>query len=283
MIIVDFQQVVISNLMVSLGKHTNIEIEESLLRHMVLNSIRGYNVKFRSTYGEMTIACDGYNYWRKEINPYYKANRKKDRDESEIDWNHVFTVLNKIREELKEFFPYRVVHIEDAEADDVIGTLCHNNANTNEKILVISADKDFKQLQKYINVEQYDPINNRWLRENDPGRFLKEHIMRGDTSDGLCNFLSPTNSLVLGVRQKSVFQKKLDVWVTQEPEDFCDDEMLRRYRENEVMIDLDMIPEEIQTRITNAYDTQANKGRSKLFNYFIEHKLKNLISDIADF
>ena len=119
MIIVDLNQVMISNLLMQIGKHTNAPLEESMVRHMVLNSLRSYNSKFRDEYGEMIIACDNKNYWRKKLFPYYKANRKKKRDESEINWNTVFEIFNKLRTEIKDNFPYRVIQVEGAEADAV--------------------------------------------------------------------------------------------------------------------------------------------------------------------
>lgn len=281
--IVDLNQTMISNLMAQIGNHTNIKIEEDLLRHMILNSIRGYNAKFRHEFGEMVIACDDRRYWRRELFPYYKANRKKDREKSELDWNAVFEVLNKVREELKTFFPYRVIHVDTAEADDVIGSLCHEFGNTSEKILIISGDKDFKQLQMYMNVKQYDPVRKKYITENNPDRYLREHIMRGDRGDGVPNFLSRDDSLVLNLRQKPLRQTKLDLWLDQEPEAFCDEMMLRNYKRNQQLVDLSFIPDEVRKNVVESYRAQAGKGRDKLFNYFIDNRLRNLITDIDQF
>lgn len=288
MIIVDLNQVMISNLMMTLGNHTE-EVEENLLRHFILNSLRSYNAKFRTEYGEMIIACDDKNYWRKSVFPYYKANRKKDRETSKLDWNAIFTVLNKIREELKEFFPYRVIQVDSAEADDVIGTLCMKFGNDmpiggmGQPILIISGDKDFRQLQFYNNVKQYDPVRKRWMVEKDPAAYLKEHIIRGDKGDGVPNFLSPDDSIVMNTRQKSIVEKKLVQWVKMEPEEFCDAAMLRGWKRNEQLVDLTKIPDDIQEKILDSYNSQAGKKRDKLFNYFIENRLRNLLTDIDQF
>jgi hypothetical protein len=271
--------------MATIGNHTNIPVEEELLRHMVLNAIRSYNVKFRNEYGQMIIACDDRRSWRKEMFPYYKANRHKDREESEIDWNTVFEVLNKVRDELKEYFPYKVIHIDRAEADDIIGTLVHENGNTLEKIMIISGDKDFRQLQTYTNVKQYDPTRKKYLEERDPDRYLREHILRGDRGDGVPNFLSQDDCFVVGVRQKQLRETKIDLWVDQKPEDFCDEVMLKRYNRNKQMVDLSLIPEDIKVSIKQEYDSQqeVKKNRNDLFNYFIKHKLKHLIDNINEF
>lgn len=283
MIIVDLSQVMISNLMVQLGNHTNTEVEEDLLRHMVLNSIRSYNQKFKNEYGEMIIACDAGNNWRREVFPYYKANRRKNREKSELNWTQIFETLNKVRDELKEYFPYRVIHVDGAEADDIIGTLVEHFGNTSEKILILSGDKDFVQLQRYMNVKQYDPVQKKYRTTNDPDRFVREHIMRGDTGDGVPNFLSADNTFVIGSRQKPISQKKLDMWVTMDPTEFCDENMLRGYLRNQQLVDLTFIPAVLGVRIKDEYEGQAGKNRSKLFNYFIEKRLKNLLESINEF
>ena len=282
MFIVDYNQVALANFLMMIGKHTNVEVNVDLFRHFILNSIRSYNSKYRDKYGEMIIATD-HTSWRHDVFPYYKANRKTDREASELDWVAVFKSLNQVREELKEFFPYRVLNIKGAEADDIIGTLCQAHANTNEKIMILSGDKDFGQLQVYLNVEQYDPVRKKKIVKNDPEAFLKEHIIRGDAGDGIPNFLSPDDCLVVKTRQKQITQKKLDVWLTQEPEQFCTPEMLRGYRRNEQLIDLSFTPQTVRDAIMKEMDTQKGKGRKHLFDFFVKHKLKLLMENIQDF
>ena len=283
MIIMDLSQVMISNLMIQLGNHTNADIEEDLLRHMVLNSVRAYNVKFKNEFGEMIIACDAGNNWRRQIFPYYKANRRKNREKSEINWTSVFETLNKVRDELKDYFPYRVIRVDGAEADDIIGTLAQTYGNTNEKILILSGDKDFVQLQAFMNVQQFDPVQKKWRKTNDVDRFMKEHIIRGDAGDGVPNFLSADDTFVVGARQKPISQKKLDQWLDEDPKDFCDEKMLRGYLRNQRLVDLNFIPPDIKKEVLEQYEQQAGKGRDKLFNYFIERRLKLLLESINEF
>jgi len=214
MIIIDFNQVMISNLMMQLGNHTNIPVEEGLFRHMVMNSLRSYKQKFGNEYGEIIIACDDKNYWRKQIFPYYKANRKKTRDNSEINWTHVFDVFNKIKTELRENFPYRVIQIETAEADDIIATIVQEHgrelcSKDHEKILILSGDKDYIQLHRYANVRQYDPTRKKWITHNNPDRYLYEHILKGDAGDGIPNVLSDGDTFVTDKRQRPLTQKRL--------------------------------------------------------------------------
>ena len=154
MILVDMNQVMIANMMMQIGNHQNAEIDVSMLRHMILNTLRANRKKFTAEFGELVICCDDTNYWRRQMYPYYKANRKKTRDKSEMDWNAIFQALNSIRDELKEFFPYKVIQVETCEADDIIGVITHEEGtelNMGEPILILSGDKDYIQLHKYAN------------------------------------------------------------------------------------------------------------------------------------
>lgn len=285
MLLVDFNQVVISSVFANLGNHTNAPIEIDMLRHMILNNLRSYKQKFGEQYGKIVIAADGRRSWRKDVFPYYKGTRQKQRQSSEIDWVALFNMLSTIRDELKDVFPYEVVHVEAAEADDIIATLVEDHGNTSEKILILSDDKDHIQLQKYLNVKQYAPIKKKWLSSNDPEMFLREHILTGDRVDAIPNFLSKDDVfLVPGARQKKLMSKKLDEWKQyKDPAEFCDEEMLRGYRRNEQLISYDKIPADLKDQIREAYKAQHGKDRSKLFNYFIQHQLKHLMSDVGSF
>lgn len=282
-ILIDYNQVILASLFASIGNHHNVDIDENLIRHMFLNSIRANRKKFTKDYGEIIICADNKNSWRREAYPYYKANRRKSRDESELDWSQLFSVMDTIRTELKEVFPYKVIHIEHCEADDAIGTICHEMGevlNTGgEKFLVLSGDKDYIQLQKYSNVDQYDPIRKRWIRNDNPENYLKEHIIRGDKGDGVPNILSPDNCLALGERQKAMTKPRLSKMLKGD----MDAETQRRFYRNKMMIDLEEIPQKYKDQILVEYYAEKDVGREHLFNFFVEKKLKNLITDIQDF
>lgn len=284
MILLDFNQVCIANLMAQLGNHTNAEIEENLLRHMVLNTIRSLKSKFSHEFGELIICCDDKKVWRKEVFKYYKANRRKAREDSELDWNAVFNALNSIKADLKEYFPYRVLQVEGAEADDIIGAITITNGNmlnTGNKILILSGDKDFGQLQVFGNVKQYDPVRKKDIKHIDPVKFTRELILKGDVGDGIPNILSPDDCLVNKVRQKPMRLEKFSH--IKNPRQELAGEQLRNWIRNEQLIDLTFIPVQLHTRILEEYDGQANKDRSKLFNYFITRKLTLLIESINEF
>ena len=258
-------------------------VDETLVRHMILNTIRTYVKKFKESHGpEVVIACDSKNYWRREMFSYYKAGRRKARDASGHDWSSIFDCLSKIREELNKHTPYKVVEVETCEADDVIATLTQKFAAT-QKIMILSSDKDFAQLQRYPNVEQYSPIMKKYIKEPLPLLQLKQMIIRGDKGDGVPNILSADNSIVEGVRQKAITEAKIITWLNQDPKEFCTEDMLRNYSRNESLIDLTKIPENLKLKILDTYEHAKVSSKQNLMNYMIAHRLKNLIENLDDF
>ena len=282
MIIFDFNQVAISNLMEQIGS-SKTPVDESLVRHMILNTIRTYVKKFKDSHGpEIVIACDNKKYWRREIFPHYKAGRKKAREASGHDWSTIFDCLNKIRDELKVNSPYKVLDVDSAEADDIIAVLSLKYSAT-QKIMILSSDKDFAQLQKYPNVEQFSPILKKAIKEPLPSAQLKQLIIRGDKSDGIPNILTKDDVFVTGGRQKPITEVKIIGWMNQEPKEFCNEDMLRNYARNEMLIDLTRIPESLKEVILHSYDEAKGRTKQEFMNYMIANRLKNLLEVIDEF
>lgn len=282
MFIIDFSNTMMSNLMIELGKGVVGEVDESLLRHMIIASLLRYNKKFKKRWGEMVIAMDGRRYWRKDVFPYYKANRSAAKDKSDLNWPKIMESLNKIRDEVIEYLPYKSILIDNAEADDIIGVLTKKYSLT-EEVLIVSGDTDFKQLHVNSNVSQYNAVHDKPVKTDNAILDLQTMIFKGQGKDGVPNFLSQDDSYVLKIRQKSVFQKKIDEWVLQNPEDFCDETMLRRYNRNRILLDLSCTPTEIQDAIINSYNREFNNDKAKLFNYFIKNRLKLLMENLNEF
>lgn len=284
MILVDMNQVFISSLMTELKRHPEAEINESLIRYTVLDVLRSYKKQFGSKYGKLVICCDSNNYWRKAAFPYYKSNRKKDRDKSEFDWGLIFTTINKVKAELKENFPYKIVEVSGAEADDVIAIIS-KNFHQQEEILILSSDKDFMQLQKYPGVKQYSPAIERFISTDNPKGFVIEHIIRGDRGDGIPNFLSADDVLDLKKeRQKSINSKKLAEWITQDPSVFLTTETMKRgFARNQILVDFDYIPQSIQDDILREFENVESGNRGKLFDYLIENRLGSLVKVCHEF
>jgi 5'-3' exonuclease len=258
-------------------------VEENLVRHMILNVIRTYVKKFKATHGpEVVIACDNRNYWRRDYFPQYKASRKKSRDASGHDWNSIFECLHKIKEELKEYSPYKVIDVDTAEADDIIAVLAMRQSSQ-EKVMILSSDKDFAQLQKFTNVEQFSPILKKFIKEPLPAVQLKQMIIRGDKGDGIPNIMSPDGVFVEGGRQKPITEAKIINWLNQDPTEFCNEDMLRNYKRNELLIDLTQIPESLQKSIIDTYESTTAKTKQVFMNYMIANRLKNLLEVIDEF
>ena len=280
MILVDLNQVLLAGLMAQIANQKG-KLDEHLIRHMVLNIIRNHVKNFKNEYGEVVLCCDNRKYWRKEFFPFYKANRKKNRDKSDLDWHLIFDMLGKFKQELKDNFPYKVLDVEGAEADDIIGTLVPRQSK-HEKILILSSDGDFLQLQNYPNVKQYNPSQKKYVKSEKPLLELKEKIIRGDKGDGIPNIFSPGDCFVRDLRQKPITQKVLDKYLNEETANWNDEAAVAGYSRNSTLIDLKNIPEDIKTKIINTYE-ETKPAKGKLLNYFIEHKLKNLMEVIEEF
>ena len=281
MIIVDLNQIMISNLMVQINGRNAVELSEDLVRHMVLNSLRAHKKRFRD-YGEMIIACDSGNVWRREVFPNYKAGRKTTREKSGHDWTTIFEIMSKIKNELKEHMPYKVIEIDTAEADDIIAALVKKSYYTNQNVLILSGDKDFIQLHNN-RVKQYNPVLSKFVGQGEtPSIYIKEHILKGDRSDGIPNVLSDDNVFVEGRRQRPLTKKKIEAWLNEMVMTMTEEEQ-KNYDRNQKLIDLSLIPPELEAKIYDEFNEVKVAHRSKILNYFITRKLKTLIEVIDEF
>jgi len=312
MVLVDFNGIFILHLMKSLSADPTASIEPDYVRPIILNSLVRINQKFRHEFGEMVICCDDNSSWRKKFFKHYKGNRKKQRKKSKYDWRLIFDVLETLRDEFKENLPYKLVLASWAEADDVIAVLCKQSqekfikqglVQTLEKVLIVSSDKDFIQLQNYSNVQQYSPYHKEFLTHDDPKTYLKEHIIRGDATDGIPNMLSQDNVFMCDeLRQKTIWTKKLEVWIEQHPVNFCleiaqewcskdkdlDEEkehnrLLKNWKRNKILIDLNSIPRSIEKAIFESFQEEPKGKKAKMHMYLGQHGLNKLMDKIGDF
>ena len=277
MILLDYSQIALSNIIVQKLNDEN----------MILNSIRMYNKKYRDEYGQMVICADGMNTWRKDYFPLYKAHRKKNRTESDQDWTEIFRILNLVRDEIKENLPYKVLHMEGLEADDIIGSLVLNTQEfgQSEPVMIISSDKDFIQLQKYSNVKQFSPIQKKMVSDPNPRSYMFEHIMRGDKGDGIPNVLSPDNAIMDDIRQSPMTKKKIEHWAENADNlrDVMTSEEYRNYQRNKTLIDLAEIPSELQNNVINTYENQKPAMQMRVLNYLIKKRCNHLIEVVEEF
>jgi len=281
MILLDYSQIALANIIV---QRLN---DEEMIRHMILNSIRMYNKRYRKEYGQMVICADGMNTWRKEYFPEYKAHRKKNREESSQDWNEIFRILHLVRDEIQENLPYKVIHMEGMEADDVIGSLVLRSQEfgQHEPMMIISSDKDFIQLQRYSNVKQFSPQQKKLIVNDNPITYLWNHIFRGDSGDGIPNILSRDDTFVSEGKQTPLRQTRIDDWIynAERLREVMPEELYRNYQRNKKLIDLTEIPEDVQKSIINKYDSQKPAMKMKVLNYLIKKRCKLLIEVVEEF
>ena len=282
MILLDFSNIIIGSIMIAHKTSTQDAMSEDFIRHLVLNSIRNYRVKYRQKYGEIVICTDFLSSWRKEQFKYYKANRKKAREKQEkqggMDWKNLFSVINQIIKEIDEYFPYKVISVPHAEGDDIIAVL---SKNFDENSIIISSDKDFSQLHRFKYIKQYSPIQKKMILTPDPYKYLKEHIIRGDKSDGIPNILSSDDCIVSGIRQKPISKKKIALWMEEPDMSHIDP----RWKRNQKLIDFDYIPEAIADAILNEYNKEKknNEMPGRFTSYFVKNKLHYLMEHKGDF
>jgi len=286
MILIDLNQVLLSGLMAQISNSKGVKLEESLIRHMILNIIRTHLKNFRKDYGEVVLCCDNRKYWRKEWFPYYKAGRKKTREKSDLNWHLIFDMLTKFKQELKDNFPYKVVDVDGAEADDIIGTLVPRHI-MNEDVLIISSDGDFLQLQQYngrskFKVKQYNPAQKKFIVSDNPLDELKEKIIKGDKGDGIPNVLSPSDCFVRDLRQTPITKGKLDKLMEKNYTEWEDENAKIGFTRNQTLIDLTQIPSAVKEKIINTYE-ETIPVKGKLLDYFITNKLSNLMDVIEEF
>lgn len=281
MILLDWSNVIIGNIMVS--QRYDKSLDEGLIRHLVLNNLRSYRKRFKKKYGELVICTDFHSSWRKEIFPFYKASRRKAREKSTTDWSNLFEIVDKITDELGEIFPYKIIRVSHAEADDVIATLTYNKY-ANDKVLIISSDKDFVQLHQK-NVNQFSPRLNKMLVEKNPNTYIKEHIIKGDVGDGIPNILSDDDCFVdEEKRQKPLSKKKIADWINKSIND-CNvsETIINNYERNKKLIDLSYTPDDLKKEILSSYNEQETASGRGILNYFMKNDLKNLMDVLNDF
>lgn len=303
MILIDFSNFCIRTLIGNLDPRTDSDENKSVnqARFVILNEILTVKEKFSGEFGhELVFAVDAKRSpcWRKDYNPYYKSKRSKQREESKIDFNFILKCMGTIQEELRENFSYRMIEVQRAEADDIIATITkYVSANrkvrtgvieSSEPILILSADRDFFQLHRYDGVQQYSLKDRKMLTlesANESVNALLTKIIRGDSGDGITNILSDIDCFENGVRQKTVYDKKLVQPILESKSlSILTPEQKERFKLNRLLIDFDYIPESIGNEIISSYLGYEVKGnKSKILNYLIQNKLGRLIDRVSDF
>jgi hypothetical protein len=297
MILIDYSQVALSAILTFQRELKGNEAEvKNLIRHVTLSTIKSFKKKYGKEYGDIVICCDGRKYWRRDFFPNYKAGRKKAREASDLDWGLIFDTLSEMRQDLVKHFPYKVMHIERCEADDIIAALT-KYAQENElvqeglveesqKILILSSDKDFKQLQLYPNVKQWSPMQKKYVTatQREIIEYKIEHIVKGDSGDGIPNIMSKDDVFVVGERQKVVTAKRLQEFIDNGFLACKNDDERRNWQRNLTLVDFDHIPDDVRQEIVQSYiNTKPTGDKMDIMNYLIENRCRLLLDELEDF
>lgn len=275
----------------------NTEDVLNLFRHSILSTIKFYKKKFKEYSSEIVIACDGRSYWRKEIFPHYKASRKKNREDRNLPWDKIFSAIDQMAIDISENFPYKVIRIDKAEADDIMAVIVEEICNKrliqngleteSEPVLMVSTDKDMSQLQKYSNVSQYSPFTQKFIKlECSPKEFLRRLILSGDRNDSITNIFSHENSFVNKIRQTPCTEAKMKPFLEAKNmfEVSNDPEINRRLILNARLISFDFIPRSLKKSIVDQYNnTDIIGNKEKIYRYLAKNKCYMLIDDIESF
>ena len=297
MILVDYSQVALATILTFQRELKGTESEvKNLIRHVTLSTIKSYKKKYGKEYGQIVIAADGRKYWRKEVFEHYKAGRKKARDASDLDWKLIFDTLSEMREDLVKYFPYKVIHVERAEADDIIAVMTkwvQENELIQEglmeepqKVLILSSDKDFKQLQAEWNVKQWSPMQKKYVTasKSEIRDWMIEHIVKGDAGDGVPNIFSKDDVFVVGERQKVVSAKRLAEFIEKGKDACRSDDEKRNWDRNEKLVNFSHIPADVENEIVQCYlNSKPNKDKMAIMNYLIEKRCRLLLDELEDF
>jgi len=297
MLLVDYSQVALAAILTFQRELKGTESEvKNLIRHVTLSTLKSYKKKYGKEYGELVICCDGRKYWRREFFSQYKASRKKNRDASDLDWHLIFDTLNEMRQDIAANFPWRVIHVDRAEADDIIAAMTawlqenelvqEGLVEETQKVLILSSDKDFKQLQLYPTVKQWSPMQKKYVTatQREIIEYKIEHIVKGDTGDGIPNILSKDDVFVAGERQKPVSAKRLAEFIEKGKDACRSDEEKRNWSRNATLVDFQFIPDDVKESIINTYISSKPKGdKMTVMNYLMEHRCRLLLDEIEDF
>ena len=297
MILVDYSQVALAAILTFQRELKGTESEvKNLIRHVTLSTLKSYKKKYGKEYGELVICCDGRKYWRKEFFEFYKGMRKSNRDKSDLDWKLIFDTLSEMREDISQHFPYHVMHIDRAEADDIIAVMTQylqenlliqeGLVEEPQKILILSSDKDFKQLQLYPTVKQWSPMQKKYITatKKEIVEHKIEHIVKGDTGDGVPNILSKDDVFMKGERQKPVSAKRLQEFFDNGFTACRNDEERRNWHRNTTLVDFDHIPPDVKESIIVSYISSKPKGdKMSIMNYLMEHRCRLLLDEIEEF
>jgi len=294
-VLVDFSQTAISSVAVFANELKGGD-PKNMIKHIILNQLLGFKRRFG---GQLIICCDSRKYWRKAEFPHYKGHRKYSRDGGFLDWEMVYEVLDEMKKELTEFFPYKVLEVDGAEADDIIPVLIsyfdeNELVNTGlieepVDVVIVSTDGDYSQLQKYRQVKQWNNVTKKMLVSKNPKQDLIGYICQGQTKDNIPNVCtndkwSADRAANIATRASPFKTSRLLDFYNKGYDACLNEDEQRNYRRNELLLDFDKIPSVVYNDIIRVYQTtEITSSKKKIYDYLNSKRMKLLIASHSDF
>jgi hypothetical protein len=292
MIIVDFNGVLIAQVATA-SKELGADVDLQAVKNYFFRELLNLKKKF-SEYGEVVIACDTPNTWRKSYFPYYKIKRAETRKAMPFSWELVLEAIAAIQADIEEYFPYKLLKIDKCEADDIIAVVCRHVSGYKDglalnstPIMIISSDNDFRQLQVIPKLDQYSAASGKFVVESNPDQYLFEKILKGDAGDCVPNILSEDADIANGIRQSPITKGRIERWTeyyVNNNGDLHEELSAEKFLRNQTLMDLmNCVPKELEVEIINAFETTKPASKLKLQGYFIKNKMKALFEELQNF
>ena len=256
-----------------------LSVNYDLMKFRIFDSI--YRSLFRvNGVREVVLAMDDRRSWRKLYWTKYKANRKDKRERLDLDWDEYFEVYESFMQEIKDHFPFKVIKVKDAEADDVIGAVVLGKP---QDFYIISTDKDFLQLSS-PRVKIYNPLKKTLVEHPNPELFLVQECMTGQAKDNIYNVKTPLD-YPDGKRKPGfgakAFEKAL-AGAGGYKQFLIDNDLTERFEFNRNLMDFARIPTEIQRRIMRDYDGYQKPDLGMIHEFFKKHQYPEYLDNFTN-
>lgn len=294
-VLIDFNNIIYASFFMEIKNNALQETggNEYLLRHMFYTKLLALKREFHAKPADMYICMDHKVNWRKRHFEYYKASRAKKREESEIDFQFLFDLMDSMESEMKTSLPFNVLREEGLEADDWIAIL----SETDQPVIVVSTDKDFYQLLTKPNVKIYNHVKLETVTLSKPPHVEKwVKILNGDTGDGIPNVFSDSDTFICEEkRQKAFGERKAEMLLNEvapmlifpEPilkEHFKKLGLLENFNRNNLLINFDEIPDEIRKKANDTIQMlKPSMNQVRMLAYLTQKNLVQLSSRVHEF
>jgi|688.fasta_scaffold05161_25 hypothetical protein len=237
---------------------------------------------------QLAVVFEGNKNWRKSYTAsndckskvLYKGNRVKD-----PSMEHLYEVINDFEKLAREHTSIVCLSAPELEGDDLIAGVVQKYSTNGDEVVILSGDKDFKQLLKHSKVSLINPDDGKPRQCDDPEFFMFEKAIRGDTGDNVRSAFPRVRVTRLEKAFKDPYEMTLLMNetfqgidpVTQEPKEFIVREL---FEENNLLMNLEKQPSEIRQIIDETIEHGFNThGKFSLFaftKFLGQHGLKQI-------